>query len=299
MNVRKTFFIIFLIVLSGFSLRGQSTLFETHNKDISHAHAIFGDDYYYGERRLDNAFVSVVYRKTFVWDTLGFRRCSTEDILLVGQTWTKYQDIIKYQYDTGIKEDLRGTERKLLRAISYNTFWAGFYDVLLFNRPQNETVFTCRMGAEDYQVTEKAPSLNWALTDSTRRFGSYLCQQATTVFGGRLWYAWFTSEVPIPVGPWKLGGLPGLIVFAYDDSRQYEFEALSVSNEEVPINKISYPYRPITRKQYNRMIREMMEEYYTFVNSHLAGSGVVRIGEIGVKHPKETMRFSVIERNEE
>ena len=40
---------------------------------------------------------------------------------------------------------------------------------------------------------------------------------ATTHFRGRDWKVWFSEEIPLPLGPWKLGGLPGLILAAHCD----------------------------------------------------------------------------------
>jgi hypothetical protein len=37
---------------------------------------------------------------------------------------------------------------------------------------------------------------------------------ATGVFGGRTYDVWFTPEIPVPLGPYKLGGLPGMILQA-------------------------------------------------------------------------------------
>ncbi len=270
----------------------------THNREISPSRPVFLDDYYYGEKLLEDAFISIEYQKTFMWDTLSRKTCTTTDILLVGSNWVKYQDLVKFKYDTYAKVDYDRAEKGLGKAITSDVYWASFYDVYLMDLSRKEIQFSCRLAAEDYQVKEPAPRLNWSLSDSTRVIGPYQCQHATSTYGGRRWHAWFTLDVPIPLGPWKLGGLPGLIVLAYDEARQYEFEALSVSDEARPINLINYPYRTITRKQYNKMFQELMEDYYTFTNSHLSGSGFQYIGEKGSKYPKESMTFSLIEKDE-
>ena len=65
---------------------------------------------------------------------------------------------------------------------------------------------------------------------------------ATANYHGRDWTAWFTPDIPLQEGPWKLCGLPGLILEANESTGQHSFIAtgLEVSNQEiVPI----YPFR--------------------------------------------------------
>ena len=59
---------------------------------------------------------------------------------------------------------------------------------------------------------------------------------ATADFCGRHWTAWFATDIPVSDGPWKLGGLPGLILEAYDKGHQYTFTAVGLERvKEEPI----------------------------------------------------------------
>lgn len=75
----------------------------------------------------------------------------------------------------------------------------------------------------------------WEVQDSLRIIDGYECYLATTDFRGRHWYAWFTTEIPIDNGPWKLGGLPGLILEAYDQNNHYHYSLLGFEQKEMHI----------------------------------------------------------------
>ncbi len=75
---------------------------------------------------------------------------------------------------------------------------------------------------------EPLPRIDWTIRDSTRTIGAYPCQMATARFRGRDWTAWFTRAIPVPLGPWKLMGLPGLVIEAHDASGEVAFAAKNV-----------------------------------------------------------------------
>ena len=72
-------------------------------------------------------------------------------------------------------------------------------------------------------VKEKKPKINWEIKNETKKIGKYKCRKAEAEFRGRNYTAWFTTEIPLPFGPWKLQGLPGLILEAYDAKKEVYF----------------------------------------------------------------------------
>lgn len=76
----------------------------------------------------------------------------------------------------------------------------------------------------NYYVTEELmPVINWKVTKDTMSFAGQRCQKATAHFKGRDYMAWFSPDLPFRNGPWKLNGLPGLIVEAYDTKKEVVF----------------------------------------------------------------------------
>lgn len=75
------------------------------------------------------------------------------------------------------------------------------------------TMYRSTMG-ERFKITDK-PTFDWKLVqDSTKTILGHECQLAEVDFRGRHWKIWFTLDIPLPIGPWKFGGLPGLILQA-------------------------------------------------------------------------------------
>ncbi len=88
-----------------------------------------------------------------------------------------------------------------------------------------------------YMIKEKTPVIDWEFLDEQKEIGGYACQRAKGNFGGRTYYVWFTMEIPFSLGPWKLHGLPGLILEATDEKKEVVwtyagFESLDDSSKE-------------------------------------------------------------------
>lgn len=111
----------------------------------------------------------------------------------------------------------------------------------------------------DQYVTydEDIPFIDWKIyEDSTRTILGYDCHLAKAMFRGRQWDAWFTENIPLSVGPWKLGDLPGLILEATTENYM-AFSAISISTNVIPpltfYNNLNNKYKSINREKYLEM----------------------------------------------
>lgn len=90
-----------------------------------------------------------------------------------------------------------------------------------------------------YLIESQLPVIDWKISGDTATFGGLLCQKATCHFKGRDYIAWFSPDLPVRVGPWKLNGLPGVIVDAHDVKNEVIFKFDG-------IEKVAYkPVQPI------------------------------------------------------
>ena len=96
-------------------------------------------------------------------------------------------------------------------------------------------IMPMNLDRECCQYTEPVPKQQWTLKDEQQTIHGYHCQKATCRWRGRDYEAWFTSEIPIQRGPWKFGGLPGLIVKISDAKKEYNFELVKLERVKRPI----------------------------------------------------------------
>lgn len=81
--------------------------------------------------------------------------------------------------------------------------------------------------------------LNWKISNEKQKIGEYNTQKATAQYGGRMWTAWFSSDIPFQDGPYKFSGLPGLIVKIEDADKNYSW-VLQGNKKIKEYNEFSY-----------------------------------------------------------
>lgn len=80
-----------------------------------------------------------------------------------------------------------------------------------------------------YYVPENLPKIDWSLHEGKKVIGTYNCQKAIGKLAGRSYEVWFTTELPFSDGPFKLNGLPGLILEAQDSTGEILFTFKEIS----------------------------------------------------------------------
>lgn len=75
---------------------------------------------------------------------------------------------------------------------------------------------------------DEVEKTNWNLSAEKDEILGYQCSIASAEFRGRKYKVWYSSSIPVPLGPWKLGGLPGLILKVDVDNGEYTFEATRI-----------------------------------------------------------------------
>jgi GLPGLI family protein len=105
--------------------------------------------------------------------------------------------------------------------------------------------------------------LAWRLTGERAEFLGYAAQKAVaTTESGTSVEAWFTPEIPAPVGPGRYGGLPGLILVLTEDDGRRSFVAKEVTLAPPDAGALAAPTRgrEVTREGFEALVEERMRE---------------------------------------
>ncbi|MDO4163381.1 MAG: GLPGLI family protein [Bacteroides sp.] len=179
---------------------------------------------------LEPAILEVEYERVRVTDTLLVETDFKTDYLtlMAGKTISAFYSaslktndslcIRSVDYLTALMED---------RA-SFGAVSALEREVVYRNHPAGKITIHDQFSLCNWVYVEDWVKPEWEVTDSTTNIGGYECLLAISHYRGRVWYAWFTPEIPISEGPWKLCGLPGLILEAFDEKRHYHYTATTI-----------------------------------------------------------------------
>lgn len=145
-------------------------------------------------------------------------------VVQVGRTVTKSMPYSAYnEMDMEEEDDIMAVHQEAYMHMP--TVWTDY--------PEGQTTVRDWIFPHEFEGTEPTPEIAWTLTDDTLTVGGYLCQTATCKFRGVEWTVCYTEEIPSAAGPWRLRGLPGLIVEAKNEA--HTFCLTELRQEHTPI----------------------------------------------------------------
>ena len=156
-----------------------------------------------------------------------------------------------------------------------------YWNYIYKNIPDGKVTERAYFDMEHWQYTEDWEKPKWEILDESKEIIGYQCFKAVTDYRGRKWTAWFTPDIPIVAGPWKLGGLPGLILEAICDGGQYSFEATGIQQTDKPITSVylADSYEKTDRIKFLKTKRSFTDNPLATINAQFGGEGI-RIGSV-------------------
>lgn len=212
------------------------------------------------------------------------------------QDSVRYEVLYDYTYQLN-KEDKAGikTEQMMLMIGKEQSFYASVNNLkmmmLLANEPVggvmpkipktkilstftknfvNKTLTIKDMIGQDHFAASCAmPTLRWKLEDEAKEISGNVCKKATTTFAGRSYIAWYSTQIAIADGPYKFGGLPGLIFLVHDTDNFFRFElaGLKTTTKSFFPNDEALNYKPISCNDFDSLVKQYREKPSLFVNN--------------------------------
>jgi len=241
---------------------------------------------------IDDVLITVEYEMSYVADTSKRDKPEKEMMMLkIGRRTSSFYSYARFVADSVMKalqasgasmETMGEQMQQYQSRISYQIYK---------NHPQGKVTTLDELAAGRYRCEEANEAPQWELTDETATILSYPCRKATCSFKGRDYEAWFTTDIPRSEGPWKLQGLPGLILRAQDARREYAFECVALVQEKGDA-KIMYGdkgYEPVSRKDLNRLFERFAADPIGYIQSTSPNVNVHFRNEAGESiRPKNT-----------
>ena len=173
----------------------------------------------------DTAWLMVHYKFTHIMDTTKRALTRTFNmVLFVGKSASAYKSYdqlvadqqFKKVYAEAVASSPDGHPRINRSGVGPGSQY--------FQYPGERKLFTKDyVMVNAYLIEEAMPAIAWTISNDTATFGGLHCQKATGHFKGRDYIVWFCPDLPVHTGPWKLNGLPGVIVDAHDTKNEVVF----------------------------------------------------------------------------
>ena len=253
---------------------------------------------------LDRAHMKCLYRYVYLNDTLTGK---TKDDLLILQIGTRISKCFSHysnQVDSlsALPNGDMIIGKMINDAMNNGEFMRGKYPhkrlktYIYKNYPEGCMTVTDGLILQDYRYVDSLHTQTWTMGDSTREVLGYTCQQATADFRGRRWTAWFATDIPVSDGPWKLGGLPGLILEAYDEGQQHVFTAVGlerVKDEPIIFNRSfgdNQKFEQTNRLEFLRSKKKSLMDFNGYIQMD---TGI----DLSQGKPQKVMRYDLLERD--
>ena len=155
-----------------------------------------------------------------------------------------------------------GTAQDVQNALAQSIFPRSAVNYQIWtNYPSTGTLTFTDNVFRTFKYTEPMQRPTWKTTVGDTTIVGYSCHKAVTHFQGRTWIVWYTPDIPVPEGPWKLCGLPGLILQA-DDSDHF-FSVSCIGIKVNPKKTIEFPKgksSSCSKAEYIQLVKQQWQD---------------------------------------
>ncbi len=146
-------------------------------------------------------------------------------------------------------------------------------EILYTNMSTKEQYRQTGFMGKTFLIESSVEKNKWKLTGEKIKYLGYVCQKAERTEyieredKERMIVAWFTSEIPTPIGPSGYNNLPGAVLMVNIDNGKTEIKATAIdlgAIEEIALDKPTKGQK-VTKEEFDQIVeqktRELEEEY--------------------------------------
>jgi len=233
----------------------------------------------YKERMMDKTKYNIYYEYSHLVSQQKPSKIQHSITLLqIGSKNSKFVDIHTLKYDslTKVYSKLKNLGTDELNQLLKINHKIGFKKTLYKNFSMDSISVQGPIYTTKYEYKEKNPDLKWKLVNEEKSILNYKVKKAVTKYAGRNWTAWYTEEIPINLGPYVFGRLPGLILELYDDQNHFHFKSIGMDNKEQKLyKKIETKIEKISKKDFYKIEKNFYDKPELFLNGGYKGVGKI------------------------
>lgn len=250
---------------------------------------------------IDRVLFTARYQAGWVGDTLHPENRAEETMCLkVGATRSVFYSYARALIDSVLEHDRAANAPRELVEEHLRQYTSRVGYQVYKNYPAGKVTFLEAVGASRFRCEEENDRPVWTLLPDTATLIGYPCRKAVCRFKGRDYEAWYTPAVPRSEGPWKLHGLPGLILKASDSRQHFTFVCTGIrqNRDNQPIRYPGKTYEPVSRKALQKIYARYAADplgYLALTAPHIQ---VTITGEDGKPARPKNTPFNPIEKAE-
>lgn len=247
---------------------------------------------------LDTATVKVLYELQYREDSTKAEKTKAQTILLCGDTHCMFLDYYTILADSMAyaMEKQKASPSEFMGKI-HNLHKKRKFKIEILTDFAKDITSVCEEAIETYAYTEPAASFSWNLAEGDTTLLGYKCSKATCTFRGRNYIAWYAQDINIPLGPYRFGALPGIIMLMYDTKDNYIFTLNGLETNPTTNNLI---YQKEEGSLFHKGEKEKMRAIIKKENEHwtesILSSPIIRIDpEVAAKMDRTPDPYNPIE----
>lgn len=134
---------------------------------------------------------------------------------------------------------------------------------------------------------------DWQLVNESQTINTFNCRKATLNYKGREWTAWYDDSIPLPYGPYKFTGLPGLIVKIESLDGDFSFELV----KSTPKNRLNSKELSLADSRYKNATSATFKEIRKIKKNQIDRL-IVEASNLGIDTSSENTR-NLLERQKQ